>query len=166
MERLDREDLYQALIDAGYDDKGERQTIANKFVNKVYKLFKEEAEDIARAAYASFDEREKTRKALESFANTAIKIHDILEKGFDGCQQAMFQTIRAREVFTLYTALKRVGASEETCSYALYGFLTGKELTGEDGEPKPVPDLDKIKKELDSLTKNTESVHPIVFRGR
>lgn len=158
MNRLNRDELYQVLVSAGYEDTKERQAIANKFINKTFTLFSKEAEEVARMAYQTINERQTTLDALNRFVDCANKIHDILEKGFDECQSALFQTVRAREVFALYTSLRRVGASEETCSYALYGFLTGKPLEDENGEAKVIPNLDEIKKELDSIRKKKTTI--------
>jgi len=151
MERLDREELYNALIEAGYEDKKERQGIANRFIDRVWRLFNHEATEIRVMAQETIDQRQKTVEALNRFADCAWKIHSILEKGFAGCEEATFQTVRAREAYVLYQSLKRAGMSEENAGYAIYAYLVGKAAEDEIGEPKPAPSLDELKNEIDKI---------------
>jgi len=38
----------------------------------------------------------------------------------------LFSTVRAREAYTLYCALKEAGMSEENAGFAIHGYLVGK----------------------------------------
>ena len=166
MNRISTEELYKMLEESGYENKKEEQGIARKFISRVYYLFDSEAKAIREAVSEMKTEYYRFTGAYKNAIDAAVEISKILHNEFDSVIEQNFQTVEARDAFMLYVALKNRGASNEIASKACNSYLLGIEKRKpQEIEPKPIPNTDSIKENIENFDKESGALWERIKSG-
>lgn len=151
MNEISKETIYEIMKASGWDNlenpSKDMKNFATRFTGRIYTLFKNEAQELLelcnRMSYhVEYELCEKIDKAADGIE----KVFSALEGHINKCVQMQFQTVRARDGYLLYIALKKAGATNEEAMRMVDCFYLGKENIMEKENPEPIPDLDILDK--------------------